>query len=39
MPGEHQYVFLDGIWLKRSWGGEVENVAEFWIEQPQFCKW
>ena len=20
-------MFLDGIWLKRSWGGEVENVA------------
>jgi len=20
-------VFLDGIWLKRAWGGEVENVA------------
>jgi putative transposase len=24
---EHPYVYLDGIWLKRSWGGEVENVA------------
>lgn len=24
---EYPYVFLDGIWLKRSWGGEVENVA------------
>ena len=24
--GEHAYVFLDGIWLKRSWGGEVRNV-------------
>jgi transposase-like protein len=21
------YVFLDGIWLKRSWGGEVKNIA------------
>ncbi len=21
------YVYLDGIWLKRSWGGEVKNVA------------
>lgn len=21
------YVFADGIWLKRSWGGSVENVA------------
>ena len=20
-------MFLDGIWLKRAWGGEVENVA------------
>lgn len=25
--GEHPYVFLDGIYLKRSWGGEVRNVA------------
>jgi transposase-like protein len=24
---EHVYVYLDGIWLKRSWGGEVRNVA------------
>ena len=21
------YIFVDGIWLKRSWGGEVQNVA------------
>jgi transposase-like protein len=27
IEGEYPYVFLDGIWLKRSWGGEVENVA------------
>lgn len=27
IAGEHAYVFLDGIWLKRSWGGEVRNVA------------
>jgi putative transposase len=27
LEGEHAYVFLDGIWLKRSWGGEVKNVA------------
>jgi len=27
IQGEHAYVFLDGIWLKRSWGGEVKNVA------------
>jgi putative transposase len=24
---EHAYVYLDGIWLKRSWGGEVRNIA------------
>jgi putative transposase len=27
IEGEHPYVFLDGIWLKRSWGGQMENVA------------
>ncbi len=27
IDGEHVYVYLDGIWLKRSWGGEVRNVA------------
>jgi putative transposase len=27
IDGEHAYVYLDGIWLKRSWGGEVKNVA------------
>ena len=27
ITGEHTYVFLDGIWLKRSWGGEVKNVS------------
>jgi putative transposase len=27
IAGEHAYVFLDGIWLKRSWGGEVKNVS------------
>lgn len=27
IEGGHPYVFLDGIWLKRSWGGEVKNVA------------
>ncbi len=21
------YVYLDGVWLKRSWGGEVSNVS------------
>lgn len=24
---EYAYVFLDGIWLKRSWAGEVQNVS------------
>lgn len=23
----YSYVFLDGIWLKRSWGGEVQNLS------------
>ena len=27
IEGEHAYVFLDGLWLKRSWGGEVKNVS------------
>jgi transposase-like protein len=27
IEGEHPYIFLDGIWLKRCWGGEVRNVA------------
>jgi putative transposase len=27
IEGSHAYVYLDGIWLKRSWGGEVKNVA------------
>jgi transposase-like protein len=24
---KYPYVFVDGIWLKRSWGGEVQNVS------------
>jgi len=27
ITGKHPYVYLDGIWLKRSWGGEVKNVS------------
>lgn len=27
IEGDFAYVALDGIWLKRSWGGEVKNVA------------
>ena len=24
---KYPYVFMDGIWLKRSWGGQVENIS------------
>lgn len=27
IEGEHPYVFLDGIVMKRSWAGEVRNVS------------
>jgi len=27
IEGEHPYVFLDGIVLKRTWTGEVRNVS------------
>src|SRR5262245_24148641 len=27
IEGGHAYVYLDGIWLKRCWGGEVRNVG------------
>jgi transposase-like protein len=27
ITGSFAYVYLDGIWLKRSWGGEVKNVS------------
>lgn len=27
ITGQFAYVALDGVWLKRSWGGEVKNVA------------
>ncbi len=27
IDGEFPYVYLDGIYVKRSWGGEVRNVA------------
>ena len=27
LVGEFPYVFLDGLWLKRSWGGEMRNVS------------
>jgi transposase-like protein len=27
ITGSYAYVYLDGIWLKRSWGGEVRSVS------------
>lgn len=27
LDGGYPYVFVDGIYLKRSWGGSYENVA------------
>ena len=27
LKGAYAYVWLDAIWLKRSWGGEVQNVS------------
>ncbi len=27
LEGKYPYVYLDGLWLKRSWGGEVRNIS------------
>ena len=27
ISAEYPYVYFDGIWLKRAWGGEVQNVS------------
>ncbi len=27
IEGQFPYVYLDGIWLKRCWGGEVRNIS------------
>jgi transposase-like protein len=27
LQGSYAYIYLDGIYLKRSWGGEVRNIA------------
>jgi transposase-like protein len=27
LVGDFPYVFLDGLWMKRSWGGEVKSVS------------
>ena len=30
LNGEYPYLYLDGISLKRSWGGEVKTVSVLW---------
>lgn len=27
LDGEYPYVYIDGVYLKHSWGGEVQNVS------------
>jgi transposase-like protein len=27
IEGEHPYVYLDGIFLRRNWAGEVRNIS------------
>lgn len=27
LMGDYAYVYLDGLWLKKSWGGEVQTVS------------
>jgi len=27
IEGTYPYIYLDGLWFKRSWGGEVRNVS------------
>lgn len=27
LTGSYPYVFVDGVYLKRSWGGEIQNVS------------
>lgn len=27
LQGEYPYIYVDGVYLKRSWGGEVQNVS------------
>ena len=29
LESEYPYVFVDGVWHKRSWGGSVENAGMF----------
>ena len=27
LSGNYPYVYVDGVYLKRSWGGEIQNVS------------
>ena len=27
LSGSYPYVYVDGVYLKRSWGGEIQNVS------------
>lgn len=27
LSGTYPYVYVDGVYLKRSWGGEIQNVS------------
>jgi transposase-like protein len=27
LGGSYRYVYVDGIWLKQSWGGKVETIS------------
>jgi len=41
IEGNHPYVFLDGLWLKRSWGGVVRNVSllvALGVNEEGFCE-
>jgi len=37
LEGAYPYVYLDGLWLKRSWGGEVRNVSVLVAKPPNSC--
>ena len=37
--GKYPYVYVDGIYLRRNWGGEYENVAVLWVlRQNSACR-
>ncbi len=41
ITGRFAYIYLDGIWLKRSWGGEVKKVAvlvAIGVDQDGYCQ-